>query len=218
MKNKNRLSLLIMTLIALCLGIYTYLQVDQTIAVHWNIDNRADGFAPKLFLLIAPLLIPLVDFLLSFCRNIDPRKKNVMKSAAVYDALRLMIAAILFTACMITCIEGLRPGTMNIGLIMTLLIGIIITLMGNIMPRIHSNHFIGIRNPWTLDNDSVWRKTHRLSGRLWFGSGIFICIGTFLSNTIHPGILIAVILIITMIPNIYAYLIYQQERKEQAHD
>ncbi len=218
MKNKIQLSMLIMTLSALCLGIYTYLRVDQQIVIHWNIDNHADGFAPKIFLLIAPLFIPLIDFLLSLCRNIDPRRKNIKKSASVYDALRLMIAAVLFTACIITCIEGLKPGTMNIGLVITLLIGIIITLMGNIMPRVHSNHMIGIRNPWTLDSESVWRKTHRISGRLWFGGGLIICIGAFLSKTITLGILITVMLIITILPNIYAYLIYQQERKEQAHD
>lgn len=34
-------------------------------------------------------------------------------------------------------------------------------LIGNVMPRLRPTWFMGIRTPWTLSSDDVWRRTHR---------------------------------------------------------
>lgn len=40
--------------------------------------------------------------------------------------------------------------------------------MGNYLTSIRPNYFAGIRTPWTLESESVWRKTHRFGGKLMF--------------------------------------------------
>ena len=34
------------------------------------------------------------------------------------------------------------------------------------MPSLKQNYFIGIKTPWTLENEMVWKKTHRITARI----------------------------------------------------
>ncbi len=43
-------------------------------------------------------------------------------------------------------------------------IGVLLVVLGNIMPKIRRNSLIGIRTKWSMANDSVWRKSQRFSG------------------------------------------------------
>jgi uncharacterized membrane protein len=44
-------------------------------------------------------------------------------------------------------------------------------VLGNYLGTIRPNYFFGVRTPWTLESDEVWRATHRNGGRvLVFGS------------------------------------------------
>ena len=38
-------------------------------------------------------------------------------------------------------------------------------LVGNYLRTVRSNFFVGIRTPWTLSSETVWRKTHELAGK-----------------------------------------------------
>ena len=51
-------------------------------------------------------------------------------------------------------------------------IGLIFIFIGNYMPRIRPNYTFGIRLPWTLANETVWYKTHRVGGALLMAAGI----------------------------------------------
>src|SRR6476620_5391493 len=61
-------------------------------------------------------------------------------------------------------------------------------LMGNYLRTVRSNFFVGIRTPWTLSNDVVWRKTHELGGKIWFYSGIFLAVIVFFLPEMAAGI------------------------------
>ncbi|OZI05150.1 hypothetical protein BWI93_26760 [Siphonobacter sp. BAB-5385] len=47
-----------------------------------------------------------------------------------------------------------------------LLFPFLFLFLGNYFIRLKPNYFIGIRTPYTLMNEEIWRKTHRLAGRL----------------------------------------------------
>jgi uncharacterized membrane protein len=47
-----------------------------------------------------------------------------------------------------------------------------LVLFGNFIGRLRPSWFIGIRTPWTLSSDVVWRRTHRLAGRLMVPAGL----------------------------------------------
>lgn len=218
MKNRYRYMMVIMTLLAILSALYTYTRVNDEIAVHWGRNGEADGYAPKQLLLLLPFLIPAFDLLLKLLFRLEPRKRNMQKSSSGYAVIRLVIGAILCVCTIFTCLEALFPKKININIVAPFMVGIMIMIIGNVLPKIHSNYIIGIRNPWTLENEDIWRKTQRLSGRLWFGGGALICILALVLPDWYSMLLIFIIFLIILLPNLYAFYLYQQMRKEKAHD
>lgn len=198
-----------LTCIAFLFCVFVYFHGESDIAIHWNALGEVDGYAPRYVLWLIPLLITAFDWLFLLCKRWDPKRGNYEKFSSSFATLRRSIAMMLFGFCLITALEAYHPESIHIQQVMPFFTGIMICLLGNIMPRIRPNYFIGIRNPWTLHNDSVWRYTHRICGRLWFFGGILICLCALLPHTI-PCIL-TIIFSIIAIPNIYAYRRYHKQ-------
>jgi len=74
------------------------------------------------------------------------------------------------------------------------------------------NWFIGIRTPWTLSSDEVWKKTNKKGGKLFKISGLIVFTGVFLKNYLIFLILIPIISV-TIYTFIYSYIEYQKEKK-----
>lgn len=217
MKNKFSYKIFAVTLIALAAAVYTFIQANDEIIIHWDLNGNADGYAPKEIVLILPFLIPLIDGLIIWISQLDPRKNNMQKSASGIQTVRFIVTAILFICTILTCIETLYPKTLNIEVIAPCFVGIMIMIIGNILPKIRSNYTIGIRNPWTLHSDIVWQKTQRFSGRLWFVCGIAVCLFSVMPSFSHL-LMLAMIFFIIILPNLYAYYIYRKMRKENTYD
>ena len=62
----------------------------------------------------------------------------------------------------------------NIQIIIVCSIGFIFLFVGNYLPKIPTNWFVGIRNPWTITNDDVWIKIHRNTGKFIYDNRISI--------------------------------------------
>jgi uncharacterized membrane protein len=93
-------------------------------------------------------------------------------------------------------------------------IGILIALLGNYFQSIRPNYFIGIRTPWTLENETVWKKTHRLGGRLWFGGGLIIIILTLIlgNNKAIAITFTSIIAILVIVPIVYSYFEFLKQK------
>jgi uncharacterized membrane protein len=52
--------------------------------------------------------------------------------------------------------------------------------LGNLLPKVPKNFFIGIKTPWTLSNEKVWDRTHRLGGILFVLGGLLLMLKGFI--------------------------------------
>lgn len=88
---------------------------------------------------------------------------------------------------------------------------VFLAICGNLLYNVRPNLYLGIRTPWTLKNETVWRKTHRLGGILLFVFGVAGFIGTLLvdAHKVHY-ILVSVIGITSLIPVAYSYILYKK--------
>jgi uncharacterized membrane protein len=82
-------------------------------------------------------------------------------------------------------------------------------VMGNYMGKIRRNYFIWIKLPWTLDNDDVWNKTHRLWWKMFMLAGILFILNSYF-NFNSPLIFIFLITVVLFVPMIYSYVIYKK--------
>jgi len=80
------------------------------------------------------------------------------------------------------------------------------------MENAKRNWFIGIRTPWTLSSDGVWKKTNLIGGKLFKIAGIIAIIGSFFQDYIIFFIIVPIISI-AIFTIVYSYIEYQKELK-----
>ncbi|SEW50052.1 SdpI family protein [Chitinophaga arvensicola] len=105
----------------------------------------------------------------------------------------------------------LAAGQLNVLRLIPQFIFVFLAICGNLMYNVRPNYFFGIRTPWTLKNETVWRKTHHLGGVVLFIAGIT---GFILSLIVDEkqlyAVMTTVILTSTAITFIYSYIIYKK--------
>ncbi|OCN00181.1 hypothetical protein A7X67_18015 [Clostridium sp. W14A] len=151
-----------------------YSRVPDQIAVHWNGEGTADGYAFKAFGLFAlPAIILAAAVLVKIMLNIDPRSQNIDRSPQM-RGISLWFIVILANAMDIFVILSALDVRFNMNMIVTALVGIGIAVIGNYLPKCKFNYTMGIRVPWTLASESNWEKTHRMAGPIWVAGGVLI--------------------------------------------
>ena len=80
------------------------------------------------------------------------------------------------------------------------------------MPLVRPNWWVGIRTPWTLSNDRVWARTHRLAGYCMTAGGLVMIVAALaLPAALGLSVLIAVAVASTIGPALYSYLTWKRE-------
>ncbi len=93
-----------------------------------------------------------------------------------------------------------------------MLVGLVLVVIGNYLPKSRQNYTIGIKLPWTLSDADNWNKTHRLAGVLFIAGGmLLIACNLLLTNSIvwlPVTLIIAAALV--LIPILYSYAQYKR--------
>ncbi|WP_176461687.1 SdpI family protein [Anaeromicrobium sediminis] len=186
-----------------------YNQLPDTIPKHWNMHGEIDAYGSKSFIFVLALL-PLGMYLLKeFLPKIDPKRQSYTKHAKAFNIT--MAATIIFFLLLTWSTILISLGfNINMGVTIKIFVGILFMIIGNYMSQIRPNYFFGVKTPWTLANETVWKKTHRLSGFTFAIGGLILVFTSFLSGVASLYILIGVIAITVLIPTIYSYMEYKK--------
>ncbi|WMJ84911.1 SdpI family protein [Oscillospiraceae bacterium LTW-04] len=203
----------VLALLPLALTAWFYPRLPATIPMHWNIDGTV-RYDPKYNLWIVSALSPLLAVLFPVMAKIDPRRRNYQKFSAAYQGFMIVILLFFLMMNSIVISEALNPGRISVSTVVTIGVGLLFVFLGNIMPKIKSNFYMGARTPWTLSDPDVWFKTNRLSGYLFFISGIIICVCPFiLTEKMTFIVLMAITVIVAVIPAVMSYLWYRKNHR-----
>jgi len=85
-------------------------------------------------------------------------------------------------------------------------------IIGNYMTQIRQNFFFGIKTPWTLSNEVVWKKTHRLGGYMFMASGMVSILSSVLKGSLGYYLMFTTIMLAAFVPIIYSYLLFKKEQ------
>ena len=218
MKN-GKVSFLASLLVVLIPVIYlamVYKSLPQTVAVHFGIDGKPNRYGSKMQLLTSVLIMTIeaegMFLLLRNIHKIDP-KKSAKFSADSMNKIALAIV-IFFTAINILIVYSTIRSEFAFGNLIFTFVGLFFAYLGNVMYSVKQNYFVGIRTPWTLESEDIWRKTHQLGGKLWFAGGLLIAITTLLlNNTASFAFFISVVVFISIIPVAYSFILYKRAQK-----
>src|SRR2546430_15040927 len=70
-------------------------------------------------------------------------------------------------------------------------IGLLFIVLGNSLARVQPTWFVGIRTPWTLSSDTVWRETHRAGGFPLVIAGVLMVATAFVSGALAGVLLVS---------------------------
>ena len=85
---------------------------------------------------------------------------------------------------------------------------LLVALSGNLLGKARRNFYIGARTPWSLADERVWNKTHRLAAKTLVMGGMT---GLALSAVGVEGWAIPAALIVgAIIPAVYSLIYYKQ--------
>jgi uncharacterized membrane protein len=186
-------------------------KLPAQIPVHWNFEGEVDSFINKEYqIFFLPLFNVGIWLLLFFLPRIDPRYRHYLQNPKAFRTIRL---AIVFILSLLNCTSFCIAIGYNINMVTAVYYSILLVflVLGNSIVNIRSNYFIGIRTPWTLSNEDVWRKTHRFAGKLWIGLALFFIGAGLLLPLTSSFLLLFFIALAVFIPVGYSYALYRQQ-------
>ncbi len=213
MKTKKEISLLAVVLLPFIYISLIWHTLPESVPIHWNIHGAPDRYGSKMTLLVLSGLLPVFTYVIfSILPVIDP-KKQINSMGSKYYALKFLVTLLMSALAILIIYMSGNKNTGEQSLIF-LLLGVFYTVLGNYFKTIKPNYFIGIRTPWTLENENVWKKTHVLAGKWWFAGGLVVIILTLVLNEQMISIaFIAITVIIAVVPAVYSYILYRRENK-----
>lgn len=204
----NILKEALLLLIMLMSSLYLFLvwnALPQSVPMHYDISGHIDRYGSKYELMMfcsgMPAFLYLLFLIIPF---IDPKGK-IKAMGNKYYHLKLIMLLFISALSGFMIYTSLKPDQLNTNFLFVLL-GLLFAVLGNYFQSIRPNYFIGIRTPWTLENETVWKETHKLAGKFWMIGGIAIAVlGFIFSADIFTYVFITIAASLVLVPVIYSY-------------
>jgi uncharacterized membrane protein len=205
-----RMAIIAGLLITFALTITMYPSAPETVVSHWNAAGQADGYLPKLWgLSLIPLIMTGLVALLVLLPRIDPYKSNYEKFRDYYDGFILLFVFFLL-AIQVQIILWSTGYRISPNLTLPFLMGTLFIYVGFLLYHAEQNWFVGIRTPWTLSSETVWKKTHELGGKLFKLAGIIAFAGV-VAGEYAIWFVIVPVLAVALVTMLYSYFEYRKE-------
>lgn len=206
-ENKGKLMLsTVITLLPLPVGCLLWNRLPDTIATHFGVNNEANGWSSKAFVVFAlPLLMAGLHLLCLCITAADPKRKNIGKKPLalvfwIVPALSMLLFGSVYAMAL-----GIQ---VNATLVSSLFIGVLLLVLGNQMPKAKQNYSFGLKLPWTLNDPENWNRTHRVAGICMVAAGIVVLVNAFIG---YAWVMIAAALLAVLIPGVYSYCLYRRK-------
>ena len=204
---------LVIAALALALSVWAYARLPESIATQWDAQGVPNGYSPRLWVVaMLPLVILVVTGLFNVTPVIDPRRENYPKFWDTYWLIANAILAFVGVAHVLVIAHGMGY-TVPVERLLPLGLGLLLAFLGNYLTRVQPNWFVGVRTPWTLSSDTVWRKTHRTAAWLLVVGGLVIAGSAFTPGMAFVPIMVATVVVVTLVPVVQSYVLWKREQK-----
>ncbi len=207
-------AILTLSIAGILMNLLFFALLPDRIPMHFNFRGEADRFGSKVEFLLLYSLVYLAFLSIYFLVPLIDPKRRVRLSQPGYSKFFLSIIAAFIIFNFLHFLAA-RSASFKMGLL-NFAIGLLMVLIGNYLPTLKPNYFVGIRTPWTLESERVWKRTHRLGGWTFLAGGILIMISSILPPSVRRAFMIVALVLIILIPVLFSYIWWVREEKEQA--
>ena len=195
----------IVTILPIIIGLILWNQLPEQMPTHWNAAGEVDGWSSKPFAIFGlPLIMLGAQWLCVLGTLADPKKANHPDKVLHLVFWIIPVLSVVLNAATIAAALGKE---VRIEVFMPILVGLILTIVGNYMPKCKQNYTIGIKIPWTLNSEENWNRTHRFAGWLWTFSGVCSMATGFFGGV---WIFFAIVFLMVLAPIVYSFLLYRK--------
>jgi uncharacterized membrane protein len=199
--------------VAVGFSVWAFPGLPERVPTHWNFRGQVDGWSsPLAAVAILPGVMLLLGLLFSVIPRIDPRRESYQLHGSTYWTL--VNAVLGFMAMVHVLVLGKALGwNLDMTQVVTVGVGALFVLIGNLMTRIRPNWFMGIRTPWTLSSDTVWRKTHRMGGVTFVIAGLVLMLAGIVGTGLMKVVGFAGVVVASLVPVVYSWFAWKKEQE-----
>ena len=204
---------LLLAVVGVVASLAVYQRLPETMAVHWDMDGNPNGWMPRPFgAFFGPVFLLVLWQLMRVLPRIDPRERNYARFGDAYDTIVAASLLLVLATHGIVLAEALGHHV-SVARVVPALVGVLFVVIGNVMPHMRPNWWFGVRTPWTLSNDRVWARTHRLAGFSMTAAGVAMIVAALLLPArLGIPVLLAATVAATVGPAVYSYLTWKREQ------
>lgn len=195
-------------------SLYAWPRLEGPLPVHWGISGQPDRYG-SLFegLLLLPLITLGVYALVTWLPRLDRRGAS---NRAVIGVVR-SVTVVGMSALHLGLVAGYLGWGVDIIRLTSLVVGAILLVTGNILPKAEPSAFVGVRVPWTLTSRKSWYRTQRLGGWLLALTGLVLMVVGFVSGSSWAlfGVLAAMVVGIVGVI-VYSYLVWRGDEERES--
>ncbi|MBK8006411.1 MAG: SdpI family protein [Gemmatimonadetes bacterium] len=209
---KKMLPGLVAVLAAVAFGVWAYPHLPAEVATHFDFEGVPNGWSSRgTAALVLPLLGLALALVFLVLPRIDPRAANYEQFGSTYWTVANAVV-VLLSAIQVLVLGKALGWAVDLTRLTGLFLGALLVLVGNLMSRVRPNWFMGIRTPWTLSSDTVWRKTHRFGGIAFVLAGLAVLVATAASSKWAFTAAIGFSVAAGLGSVVYSYLVWRQEQ------
>jgi len=204
----------LMILSTVAIAIYAYPLLPDRVPSHWNLAGQIDGWTSRNGHVfgIGGLIVGMYILFLVL-PHFEPRKEHFVRSLGFYQMIRNVMMAFFALIFGLTSYIAVTGNMLQVDKIIPVAVGVLFILIGNYLPQIKSNFFMGIRTPWALDNEENWRKTHHLGAYTFVLGGLLFIASPFIPTPFNFYLPLAGILFASFFPMLMSYIWFKQGNK-----
>ena len=215
---ENRGAILVtslVTLLPVLAGLLLWNRLPARMPSHFGVSGEVDGTMSKAVMVFAfPAFLLVMHLLAAWLIARDPKKQNISSKLYrlvlwIVPVLSLVLAAVIYPTAL--------GAKVNASQLIFLMEGLLILVCGNYLPKCRPNYTVGIRLPWTLEDEDNWNKTHRMAGPVWVAGGLVQTLMALLPIPTEAavGVFVGLLVVLILIPSVYSYRLYRKKKEAE---
>lgn len=208
---KTEWILLLIVVASFATGFAFYPSLPPIVASHWDAAGNANGHLSRAWgVFLLPLILFAISLIFFAIPRIDPKRENIKKFIKYFDRFLLAFGIFFYYIYVLTLLWNLGY-QFDFRVFVLPAVAVLFYLIGVLLPHTELNWTIGIRTPWTISSERVWKKTHEVGGFAFKASGVIGLVGSA-----FPALAIWFLLVPVIASTIglvvYSYVLYERER------
>ena len=202
-----------LVLLAVVVSVIFISMMPDQVPMHYNGTGQVDRMGSK----YENLILPGVMVIMGLSLLLAGQKKDVKRSEEIVllsTGICILTAFNVLNVVLLYKALTYEPGAMfdpDISKVVMVFLGVLLVVLGNVMPKVRRNSMVGLRTIWSKSSDAVWQKSQRFSGIASVICGILLLIGALFFTGKVAAVILMVLLMAWIVLCVGASYIYYKQ-------